>query len=145
MYSSFGRATNYRSNKINGMSPLDRKVKRNPKYNSVRSTVDTGASMSKVDIITTRAYLNRRAELVRAAPVVLSSFRPFVLSPFLPFSLSPFLPFAPALCSLSCAPSMPLRAPDDADVPLMLTCILPLYTHFVPTTAARVAQPSFRR
>ena len=76
---------------------------------------------------------------------ILSSFRPFSLSPFLPFSLSPFLPFAPALCSLSCAPSMPSRAPDDADVPLMLTCILPLYTHFVPTTAARVAQPSFRR
>ena len=72
MYSSFGRATNYRSNKVNGMSPLDRKVKRNPKYDSVRGTVDTGASMSKVDIITTRAYLNRRAELFKrvSAPTV---------------------------------------------------------------------------
>ena len=72
MYTSFGRATNYKSNKINGMSPLDRKVKRNPKYDKVRSTLDTGASISKVDIITTRAYLNRRAELFKrvSAPTV---------------------------------------------------------------------------
>lgn len=72
MYSSFSRATNYKSNKINGMSPLDRKVKRNPKYSNVRSALDTGASMSKVDIITTRAYLARKSELFKrvSAPTV---------------------------------------------------------------------------
>ena len=61
MYSSFSS----RSNKINGLSPLDRKTPRNPRYNRIQSTLDTGSSMSKVELISSRQYLKRRDELFK--------------------------------------------------------------------------------
>ena len=61
MYSSFST----KHSRVNGLSPLDRKTPRNPKYAGVRSTLDTGASLSKVDIITNRQYLNRKGELFK--------------------------------------------------------------------------------
>ena len=61
MYSSFKT----KQNKINGLSPLDRKTPRNAKYAKVKSQVDTGSSMSKVELITARQYLLRRDELFK--------------------------------------------------------------------------------
>jgi centrosomal protein CEP41 len=61
MYSSFKT----KQNKVNGLSPLDRKTPRNSKYANVKSQVDTGSSMSKVELITARQYLLRRDELFK--------------------------------------------------------------------------------
>lgn len=60
-YSSFKSA----SKKVRGLSPLDRKTPRNNKYAQVKSTLDTGMSMSKVELITARQYLRRRDELFK--------------------------------------------------------------------------------
>lgn len=58
-YSSFSRVTR----KVNGLSPLQRRVPRNPKYAGVKSSLDTGNSMSKVDLISQREHLRRRDEI----------------------------------------------------------------------------------
>eukprot|EP00948_MAST-09A_sp_MAST-9A-sp1_P001440 g1440.t1 len=50
----------YRSSKL---SPLERRVPRNPKYANVKSTLDTGMSERKVKVVSTREYLNGRDEL----------------------------------------------------------------------------------
>jgi centrosomal protein CEP41 len=60
-YSSFKSA----SKKVRGLSPLDRRTPRNNKYSNVKSTLDTGNSMSKVELITARQYLRRRDELFK--------------------------------------------------------------------------------
>eukprot|EP00949_MAST-11_sp_MAST-11-sp1_P002164 g2164.t1 len=59
-------STNYSSfpsKKVNGLTPLQRRVPRNPRYAGVKSTLDTGSSMSKVGLISQREHLRRRDEI----------------------------------------------------------------------------------
>lgn len=65
MYSSFSS----RKFKVNGLSPLDRRTPRNPKYSGIKSNLDTGASMSKVQTISTREYLKRRNEIFKRVTI----------------------------------------------------------------------------
>lgn len=42
---------------------MDKKVKPNPKYNDVKSTLNTGMTMDKVQIITNNQVTKRRGEI----------------------------------------------------------------------------------
>ena len=46
-----------------GLGPLDRKIKANPKYASIGSKVDSGPTLDKVKVISTREYLRRKSEV----------------------------------------------------------------------------------
>eukprot|EP00516_Mucochytrium_quahogii_P009209 CAMPEP_0203770058 /NCGR_PEP_ID=MMETSP0099_2-20121227/2567_1 /ASSEMBLY_ACC=CAM_ASM_000209 /TAXON_ID=96639 /ORGANISM=" , Strain NY0313808BC1" /LENGTH=281 /DNA_ID=CAMNT_0050667087 /DNA_START=82 /DNA_END=927 /DNA_ORIENTATION=+ len=45
------------------LSVLEKKVPRNPKYKNVRGNLDTGSSMSKVKVISTKEFLRRQNEI----------------------------------------------------------------------------------
>ena len=61
LYSSFDRV----AKKTNGLTPLQRKPKRNQKYANVKGTLDTGNSFSKVKLISSREYIRKRDELFK--------------------------------------------------------------------------------
>ena len=61
LYSSFDRVTK----KHNGLTTLERKPPRNPKFANVKGTLDTGNSFSKVKLISNREYIRRRSEIFK--------------------------------------------------------------------------------
>jgi centrosomal protein CEP41 len=62
--------SSFKSTKVRGLSPLDRRTPRNTKYSNVKSTIDTGSSMSKVELITARQYLSKRDELFKRVSIL---------------------------------------------------------------------------
>jgi centrosomal protein CEP41 len=61
LYSSFDRVTK----RQNGLTLLERKPPRNPKFANVKGTLDTGNSFSKVKLISNREYIRRRSEIFK--------------------------------------------------------------------------------
>lgn len=61
LYSSFDRVTK----RQNGLTTLERKPPRNPKFANVKGTLDTGNSFSKVKLISNREYIRRRSEIFK--------------------------------------------------------------------------------
>jgi centrosomal protein CEP41 len=62
LFSSFDRAVKKTKG---GMTPLERKPPRNPRFANVKGTIDTGNSFSKVTVISSREFSRKRDEIFK--------------------------------------------------------------------------------